>query len=62
MIKTSINVTDHKKQRESDRKFWRGLTPEERLDIVEKLRIESGKFLYEYPARLQRIITVTSKE
>jgi len=33
-------------------------TPEERLDLVEQLRIQAGKFLYEYPARLRRIITV----
>ncbi len=62
MMKKSITVTNHKEQRESDRKFWRSITPEERLDIVEKLRIEAGKFLYEYPARLQRVIKVTRKK
>ena len=56
-----IKVTSHAKQDRDDRKYWRSLTPEQRLDIVEQLRIESGKFLYEYPARLQRIITVTRK-
>ena len=34
-------------------------TPEERLDLVEKLRHQAGKFLYdEYPARLKRIVAV----
>jgi hypothetical protein len=56
-----ITITTHDEQRKSDRKYWKSLTPEQRLDIVEQLRIESGKFLYEYPARLQRIITVTRK-
>jgi len=56
-----IKITTHEKLREEDRKFWKSLTPEERLDIVEQLRIEAGKFLYEYPARFQRIITVTRK-
>lgn len=56
-----ITVTNHAEQKHKDREFWKSLTPEQRLDIVEQLRIESGKFLYEYPARLQRIITVTRK-
>ena len=62
MIEKSINVTNHKEQRENDRKLWRGLSPEERLDIVEKLRIEAGKFLYEYPARMKKVITVTNRK
>jgi hypothetical protein len=37
------------------------MTSEERLDEVERLRIEGGKFLYEYPARLQRVIKVTRR-
>jgi hypothetical protein len=37
-------------------------TPEERLDVVEQLRIQSGKFLYEYPARLRRIVEVIRKK
>lgn len=37
-------------------------TPEERLDLVEQLRIHSGKFLYEYPTRLRRIIKVTRRK
>jgi len=57
----TIKITTHEKLKEEDRKYWKSLTPEERLDIVEQLRIEAGKFLYEYPARFQRIITVTRK-
>lgn len=56
-----ITVTTQAEQEKKDREFWRSLTPEQRLDIVEQLRIESGKFLYEYPARLQRVIKVTRK-
>ena len=56
-----ITVTTQAENEKKDREFWRSLTPEQRLDIVEQLRIESGKFLYEYPARLQRVITVTRK-
>jgi len=37
------------------------LTPEERLNEVELLRLEGGKFLYEYPARLRRVISVTRR-
>lgn len=34
----------------------KGMTHEQRLDLVEKLRCEAGKFLYEYPARLRRTV------
>lgn len=61
-MKTEVTITTHEEQRKKDRQYWRSITPEERLDIVEQLRLEAGKFLYEYPARLQRIITVTRKK
>jgi hypothetical protein len=32
--------------------------PEEALNILEELRIQSGKFLYEYPTRFRRVIEV----
>jgi hypothetical protein len=44
-----------------DRKVLLSLSPEERLNQVELLRLEAGKFLYEYPARLRRVITVTRR-
>lgn len=31
---------------------------EERLNVVEQLRLQSGKFLYEYPTRLRRTVKV----
>jgi hypothetical protein len=34
----------------------------ERLEMVEQLRIESGKFLYEYPAGLQRVLTAVRRK
>ena len=43
----------------SERARRHAMTPEERLNEVELLRIEAGKFLYEYPTRLRRIIKVT---
>ena len=61
MIKKIIKTTTHAKQAIDDRKFWQSQTPEYRLSTVEKLRIEAGNFLYEYPARLQRTIRVTRK-
>ena len=56
-----LTVTSHLKQAEENRAFWRSQTPEARLDEVERLRMEAGKFLYEYPTRLRRVITVTRK-
>ena len=32
--------------------------PVEALEILEQLRLQSGKFLYEYPARLRRVVEV----
>ncbi len=36
--------------------------PVECLDIVERLRIESGKFLYEYPAPFRRVVKVIRRK
>jgi hypothetical protein len=45
----------------SDITEYRAMTPEERLDLVERLRLEAGKLNYEYPARFRRVFTVTRK-
>jgi hypothetical protein len=45
-----------------DLDYWKSVSPEERLNQVELLRIEAGKFLYKYPTRLQRIITVFQRK
>jgi hypothetical protein len=36
--------------------------PEEALDIVERLRLEAGRFLYEYPAPFRRTIEVVRRK
>ena len=54
-----LTVTDQASQTQADREAWRACTPEERLDAVEALRLQAGKFLYEYPTRLRRLLTVT---
>lgn len=56
-----ITVSTREERERQDRQYWRERTPEERLDAVELLRLEAGKFLYEYPARLRRVVTVTRK-
>ncbi len=35
---------------------------EKALNIVEELRLQSGKFLYEYPVRFRRVIEVIRKK
>lgn len=57
-----LRVTDARIQAEEDRLAWRERTPEERLDEVERLRLEAGKFLYEYPVRLRRLLSVARVE
>jgi hypothetical protein len=56
-----IRVTTQADLERHDREYWRSRTPEERLDHVELLRLEAGKFLYEYPARLRRTVTIIRK-
>jgi hypothetical protein len=61
MVKKISTYQNHADLQEHDRKFCMSLSPEERLNQVELLRLEAGKFLYEYPARLQRIIKITRR-
>ncbi len=61
MEKTVRIYKNHNELSSYDREFSRSLSPEERLNLVELLRIEAGKFLYEYPARLRRITKVTRR-
>ncbi|MFA6291114.1 MAG: hypothetical protein WC637_04995 [Victivallales bacterium] len=60
-MKKTLSVSTFKKEAFEDKKFWRSKTPEERLDALEQLRLQSGNFLYEYPARLSRTIEVVRK-
>jgi hypothetical protein len=55
----TFTVTDQRSQSNADRQAWRNRSAEERLDAVEQLRIEAGKFLYEYPVRLRRLLAIT---
>ncbi len=59
----SLSVfTSHDDCKKNDRDYWLAKSPEDRLDQVELLRLEAGKFsFYEYPARLLRVIKVTRK-
>ena len=58
-MEKKLTITTHQAQAVADREYWRQRTPEERLDEVERLRLEAGKFLYEYPARLRRLLEIT---
>lgn len=58
-IKVFKNFKDHEND---ERRRRLSMTSEERLDEVERLRIEGGKFLYEYPARFRRVVKVTRRE
>ena len=60
MERVIIN-TNHVEQSRRDRVFWSSQTPEQRLNAVELLRLEAGEFMYEYPARFQRVISITRK-
>ncbi|MFZ2656365.1 MAG: hypothetical protein WAX69_15650 [Victivallales bacterium] len=60
-MKKTLSVSTFREEVVEDKKYWRGKTPEARLDALENLRLQSGKFLYEYPRRLSRIIEVVRK-
>ena len=53
-----LTITTHPEQDRQDREFWRAQTPDARLNEVERLRNEAGKFLYEYPSRLRRTVAI----
>lgn len=61
-MKRRLKVTTQEQQVAEDRVYVRSLTPEERLSLLEQLRREGGKYLYDYPSRLQRIIMVTRRK
>ncbi|MDP8227775.1 MAG: hypothetical protein P9L89_09085 [Candidatus Celaenobacter polaris] len=60
-MKKTIFLTKSQELEKQDLKSWRSMSPEERLNELELLRIQAGKFLYEYPTRFRRIIRVISK-
>jgi hypothetical protein len=60
-LNRQLRVTTQRTQELEDRAWQRSLTPEQRLELLEILRREGGKWLYDYPARLQRVVTVIRK-
>lgn len=60
-MKKIIIVTKIKKQKEQELESRRSKSPEQRLSELENLRIQAGKFLYEYPKRFRRIIKITHR-
>ena len=61
MIKNIKIFNSFESHEQDERNRRRSMTPEDRLNEVELLRIEGGKFLYEYPTRLRRVIKVTRR-
>lgn len=60
-MKMVIRTVTREELAAEESEFMRSLTPEERLSLLETLRQEGGKFAYEYPERLLRIINVTRR-
>jgi hypothetical protein len=54
-----IKVRKLHDRRDSDQHI---ANPVERLDLVERLRMEAGKFLYDYPTTFRRVVTVVKRE
>ena len=61
-MKMTISVSKlHKDNEQNDKQDYFVADPQKALDILERLRIESGKFIYEYPTRFRRVIEVIRK-
>jgi hypothetical protein len=56
-----IVFTDSASQAAADRAAWRALSPNERVDMVEQLRLQAGRFLYDYPCRLRRLLAIAGR-
>ncbi len=57
-----IKRISHEDLEREEREMWKKMSPQERLALMEDLRLDAGKLgIYDYPCRLQRIITVTRK-
>ena len=61
MIRNMKVFKSFESHEQDERKRRLSMTPEDRLNEVELLRIEGGKFLYEYPTRLRRVIKITRR-
>jgi hypothetical protein len=65
MDKSQLRIRKFKsfeEQDEADREEMRAMTPEERLDLLEHLRIQGAHiFGYEYPSRLPRVVKFIRK-
>ena len=61
-MKRKLTITKSEDQAAADGAYWLSRTPEERLDMVELSRLEAGKFLYEYPCAMQKVVTVTNRK
>ncbi len=57
-----LEVLTNQQKLINEREYWRSKSPEDRLDALEFLRMQAGKFLYEYPTRLRRIVTITRRK
>lgn len=60
-MERKLTATTRDRQTEDDRAYWQTQSREARLSMVETLRAEARNFLYEYPDRLRRVVTVTRK-
>jgi hypothetical protein len=59
MIEKKIKVTTHEKQAEENRAYMHRLSPDERLDMVEAIRIQWCKHMgIEYPTPMVKVIRV----
>lgn len=62
MKRLGLRQTTHKELEAEELAYMRSLSPQERLDLLEHLRQEGARLgYYEYPDRLERVITITRK-
>jgi len=51
-----------RKLHDREERFEKDLTQEQRIELVEMLRLEAGKFLYDYPKPFRRVVKVIRRK
>lgn len=56
-----LTVTTHESQAAANRAARMAMSPDDRIDAVERLRLDAGRFLYDHPCRLRSLLAVAGR-
>jgi len=61
MIRSLKIFHSHDEQDQADREYWKGLSGEQKLEILEAIRMQYWAFKNEHPQRLQRVCRIIKR-